>query len=150
MTIITWIQNFLYFLDTAVVPLIIALAALFFLWNAARFFIFQSASEEGRTKAKRLMLWGIGALVLIISTWAIVNILVGTLGFRNDQSLTPDYLGRSGYNGGNPNANTYACTDLAFGLQWCGRNSTDVQYFPGSDTVIDPNPPPKTTTVTFP
>lgn len=90
------IQDFLIallnFLNEVVVPFIFALAFLFFIWNAARYFIIESGNEEGREKAKRLALWGIIAFVLMISIWGIVNLLVGGLGFSRSGFVCPDYL----------------------------------------------------------
>lgn len=152
MTLFQWLQSILYFINYTVVPFILALAFLFFIWNAFRFFILGGSSEDGREKARRLMLWGIIAFVLILSTWAIVGILTRTFGIHSDRALTPDYIGggNSGYNGTSPQSQ-YSCTDLIFGFTWCSEGETRFEHTPGApNDVIDPNPPPKTTTFTFP
>jgi hypothetical protein len=83
--------NLIVFFNDYVIPLLLGLAFLFFVWNAVRFFILGGAQEEGREKAKMLALYGIGAFVFIASIWGIVNLLIGGLGFSNNQAITPDY-----------------------------------------------------------
>lgn len=90
MDIQTLIGAFISFLNTSVVPLIFAVAFIVFLWNAFQFFIVKGASDEGREKAKRLMVWGILAFVLMVSIWGIVNMLVTDLGFGQEGALCPD------------------------------------------------------------
>jgi succinate dehydrogenase/fumarate reductase cytochrome b subunit len=92
MGIVEFIQNILYFINAYVVPFILALAFLIFVFNAARYFIIQGAQEEARTKAKSLALWGVLAFVFILSIWGIVNMLVLGLGFNRSQHIVPDYM----------------------------------------------------------
>lgn len=96
------IQNFLTgtltFLNDKIIPLLLAIAFLAFVWNAVQFFIFQGDSEEGQTKAKSLTLWSILAFVIILSLWGIVNMIVAELGFGRTMGITPDYIdSKSGY-----------------------------------------------------
>ena len=153
MGLITYIQDFLLFINFTVVPFIIALAFLFFIWNAFRFFIVGGRTEDGRANAKKLMLYGISAFVIIIGIWAIVNILVFTFGFGNNYSLQSDYInGGSGSGSGSYNIGSYTCNDLIGGFQWCGQSSGSQQtYTPGAPApTINPNPPPTTNTISFP
>lgn len=94
--IVPYLTSFLTFLNGTVVPLLLALAFLFFIWQAVRYFILESADEEGRKKARSLALWGILAFVLMISIWGIVNFLTAGLGFTRDEAICPDYVRRSG------------------------------------------------------
>lgn len=84
------------FLNVVIMPFLIALAGLFFMWNAYRYFILGGSNEESQQKAKILAFWGIGGIVLIISLWGIVNLLVEGLGLGNDENdtLTPDFIQR--------------------------------------------------------
>lgn len=93
------------FINNTILPLIFTIALLFFLVNAARYFIFQGSDEGGQDKARRMALYGIGAFVFLVSIWGIVNMLVGGLGIQRSESLCPDYLdnwcnysGRGGLN----------------------------------------------------
>lgn len=87
-----FLAQIILFLNYVIIPLLIALAFLFFIWNAFRYFILESNSEEGRTKARRLALYGIGAFVFIVSLWGIVNLLVSAFDIDREQSVMPDYI----------------------------------------------------------
>jgi len=60
-----------------VIPLLIALAFVAFLWGLANF-ILKSDDEKERANGRRLMLWGLIALFVMVSAWAIVGILENT------------------------------------------------------------------------
>lgn len=88
------------FINYVILPLIFGIALLFFLINAVRYFIIGGSDTEGRAKAKRLALYGIGAFVFLVSIWGIVNMLVSGLGFRGNEAGCPDYIGDWCYSGG--------------------------------------------------
>ena len=92
MNIQAFLTNTITFLNDKVIPLLIAIAFLAFVWNAVQYFIIQGDSEEGQTKAKSLTLWSILAFVIIVSLWGIVNMIVGDLGFGRTMKITPDYI----------------------------------------------------------
>jgi hypothetical protein len=92
MNIQTLIINTTLFLNYTILPVLFSLAFLFFLWNAFRFFIVKGTSDEGREQAKRLMLWGIIGFVVMVSIWAIVNILVSSFGIGHTSIICPDYI----------------------------------------------------------
>ena len=92
MNIQTLLTGILTFLNDVIVPFLLALAGLVFLWNAFRYFIIGGSNEEDQTRAKSLALWGITAFVIMISLWGIVNLLVAGLGFGGYSSLLPDYV----------------------------------------------------------
>jgi len=84
--------SFLSFINGILIPFLIALAFLFFLWNIFRYFILESASEEGRKKAKQYALYSIAAFVLIVIFWGIVNVIVEGLDIDRLDPITPDYI----------------------------------------------------------
>lgn len=92
MNLQTFLANVLSFMDSVVVPFILALAFLVFVWNLAKYFIIQGDSDDGREKARRNAFWGILAFIVIVSIWGIVNILVRDLGFDRTKYIEPDYL----------------------------------------------------------
>jgi hypothetical protein len=79
------------FINDVVLPLLFSIALLFFLVNAARYFIIEGSDSASREKARTLALYGIGAFVFLVSIWGIVNMFVGGFGLRN-QIICPDYL----------------------------------------------------------
>lgn len=124
-----FICNILVFANYKLIPFLLAIAFLFFLWNIARYFVIESGNEKSRDKAKNSALYGIIGLVVILSLWGIVNIITrGLFGFSGYQDgLLPDY-----------------------------RNSQFQQYAPGTQyeapvvaprtTCPDPNAPTPTNT----
>ena len=65
------------------VPVIIALALLYFFWGIAIFiFNLNTDDEKKRSEGKQVMLWGIIALFVMVSLWGIVKILQRTFFFE--------------------------------------------------------------------
>jgi hypothetical protein len=83
----------LLFINNVIIPLLFSIALLFFLVNAARYFIIGGSDSDNQKKAKTMALYGIGAFVFLVSIWGIVNMLVVGLGFRDTRARCPDYLG---------------------------------------------------------
>ncbi len=65
---------------SSVIPVIIALAGLYFVWGIINYFFFQAGNDEARTKGKEFALWGILGFVALFSVWGFVNIVISTLG----------------------------------------------------------------------
>jgi hypothetical protein len=74
------------FINKYLVPLVFALAFLFFLWGLFKYFFWNT--EEGKESGKQLMLWGIIAFVVMVSIWGIVNLLASGLGLRTQDPGT--------------------------------------------------------------
>lgn len=66
-----------YFVDTYIIPLLYALAFLFFIFGMFQYFF--TGGEENRQKGKAFALWGIIGMVAIFSVWGVVNVLVAAL-----------------------------------------------------------------------
>jgi hypothetical protein len=56
------------------VPIVIALGVLFFIWGLVQF-IFASGDEAAKDEGKRKMIWGVIALFVIVSVWGLVALL---------------------------------------------------------------------------
>ncbi len=91
-TLHTYIIQFGNFLNKLVVPLLIATAFMFFVYNAVRYFIIGGASSESQQKAKMLAVWGVLAFVVIVSIWGLTNVLVSSLGLGGNTIICPDYF----------------------------------------------------------
>ena len=63
----------------AVIPLLIAVAVVLFLYGVVKF-ITSGGDEEKRKEARNFMLYGIIGLFVMVSVWGLVNILTGTFG----------------------------------------------------------------------
>ena len=66
-------------LINTLIPIVFALALLFFLWGLARY-IFAAGNEEAKESGKRIMIWGIIALFIMASVWGIVAFLQDLFG----------------------------------------------------------------------
>ena len=111
MNLQSYLSGILDFLGNAVVPVLLAVAILIFLWNITRYFIIGCANEESQEKARSLAIWGILAFVIIIAVWGIVNIVTETFGISGGSDpIPPDYMreknenngGSGGFEGGDP------------------------------------------------
>lgn len=83
----TYILAFVNFLNYTIVPLVFALAFLFFIWGAVTYFIRGGADEGKREEGRNLMLWGIIGFVLMVSVWGIVNFVADGLGFGGTEDV---------------------------------------------------------------
>ncbi len=63
------------------IPFIIALTVLVFLWGVFKFVL--SNDAEGRKEARGYMVWGIVSLFIMVSVWGLVNILIRTFSLNN-------------------------------------------------------------------
>jgi predicted PurR-regulated permease PerM len=102
MNLQSYLSGILDFLGNAVVPVLLAVAILIFLWNITRYFIIGGANEESQEKARSLAIWGILAFVIIIAVWGIVNIVTETFGISGGSDpIPPDYMREKNENNGN-------------------------------------------------
>ncbi len=62
----------------SIIPLILALAVLLFVWGIVQYVI-SAGNEEQKDRGRQYMIWGIIALTVMISVWGIVRILGNTV-----------------------------------------------------------------------
>lgn len=72
----------------SLIPLVVGLAVLFFLWGLLKFII-HADNAEMRSGARRHMLWGVIIIFVMVSLWGLVNLLDDTLGLDNDPPILP-------------------------------------------------------------
>ena len=75
------------------IPLLVAIALIWFIWGLIKFLI--SGSEDARAQGKSMMLWGIIALFVIVSIWGIVAYIADLVGVDTGTvtGTPPDVLG---------------------------------------------------------
>lgn len=115
----TFLTNLVTFLSDTVVPFLIAVAFLFFVVNAVRYFVLGSTNEEDREKAKALAIYGVAAFVFIVIFWGIINLLSSSTGLEGQSAPVPDYILNAAYN--NPTCNpgqTSVCNNT-YGVTIC-------------------------------
>ena len=79
-TFASLVNNGVTLLNGSLVPLLYALAFLYFMVGVARFIFL--GGQEGREKGKNMMIYGLIGLVVIFGIWGIVNLLLTTLQFK--------------------------------------------------------------------
>jgi len=57
-------------------PIVVAIALIAFFWGLVKF-IFAQGNEEAKADAKKIMLWGLIALFVMVSVWGLVK-FIGT------------------------------------------------------------------------
>jgi len=73
-------DSIIYIINSILVPTLIALAFIVFLFGIYRYFIQGAASDTERATGRQFALWGIIGFVIIVSLWGIVNLFTSTLG----------------------------------------------------------------------
>lgn len=122
------------FINNVLLPFLFALALLFFIYNAFRFFIFESDDTDGREKAKRMALYGILAFVFLVSIWGIVNMLVNGLGIGGNRALNSDYIEV------NSNSSGGSWFDFGFDIGFNLANEPSYQNSPTPGGELGPGP----------
>ncbi|MDO8514657.1 MAG: hypothetical protein Q7S50_03885, partial [bacterium] len=87
---ITWTINYI------LVPVLMAVAFIVFLFGVYKYFIQGAADEKSRTDGRQFTLWGVVGFVVILSLWGIVNIFMSTLGLSVGQAPAYPTIGNVG------------------------------------------------------
>ncbi len=74
--------NIMQFINEILIPFIIAIGFLFFVWGMFRYFIFGGADEESREKGKSLMIHATLGFVMIIIFFGVVNLITSSIGLE--------------------------------------------------------------------
>jgi len=86
-TLRTSLENIVLFANNVLIPFILAIGFLAFVWGMFQYFIAGGANEEKKEAGKSLMIYATLGFVLVIIFWGVVNLLSSSTGF-NDQTLT--------------------------------------------------------------
>ena len=78
------------------IPFIIALTVLIFLWGIFKFVI-SGGDGEARKEAQGYIIWGVVALFVMVSVWGLVNILVRSVNLDNTAPPAPGLPNAGGY-----------------------------------------------------
>ncbi len=79
--------NYVHQLANLILPVLIAVAVVYFIWQVFVFVI--ADSDEKKSKAKGQMIWGIVGIFVMVSVWGLVAILVNTFGTGNSSVTLP-------------------------------------------------------------
>ena len=67
------------FINNVLLPVILGIAFLMFVWGVFKFFILGGSDEEAQAKGKSLMIYAVAGFVVILAFYGIVNIVVDGL-----------------------------------------------------------------------
>lgn len=70
----------------AVVPVLIALGVLYFVWGVVQYVI--ASDEEAKKAGRNRIIFGIIGLAVIIGLWGLVSLLRNTFGLNNQTNVT--------------------------------------------------------------
>lgn len=76
----TLLKNILAFTNTVLIPFIIGIGFLVFVWGMFQFFIVGGSNDDAKEKGKSLMIYATLGFVLIIVFWGIVNLITQSTG----------------------------------------------------------------------
>jgi len=79
-----FLRNIIEFTNEVLIPFIIGIGFLFFVWGMFQYFIAGGANEESREKGKGLMIYATIGFVVIIIFFGIINILTSSTGLEGE------------------------------------------------------------------
>ncbi|HVB19988.1 MAG TPA: hypothetical protein VNF51_01710 [Candidatus Paceibacterota bacterium] len=82
-------NNIIGVINLVLIPPLMAIAFIVFLWGVYKYFIKGADDEKSRTDGKQFVLWGIIGFTIIVSVWGIVYILMGALGLTSTEMPQP-------------------------------------------------------------
>ncbi len=74
------------------IPFIIGLAILVFLWGVLKF-VTAAGDEEARKTGRSFMIWGVVGIFVMVSVWGLVNFLGSILDLDNSVQSGPELPG---------------------------------------------------------
>jgi hypothetical protein len=77
------------FVNTYLIPLVMALAFLAFIWGMFQYFIVGGGNDEAKEKGKSLMIWATLGFVMIIILWGLVNFIATSIGLEGETIAIP-------------------------------------------------------------
>jgi len=86
------------FIQEIIIPFILSIGFLVFLWGIFLYFIRGGADPEAQKSGKSLILYAIGGFVIILAFWGIVNIITDGIGLENERGNieSPNIIPRPG------------------------------------------------------
>ncbi len=81
-------NSILLFINNILIPLVLGIAFLMFIWGIFKFFILGGADSEKQAEGKSLMIYAVAGFVIILSFYGLVNFLTTGLGFNSGANQT--------------------------------------------------------------
>ena len=68
----------------SIIPILITLAVIYFIWGVIHYAI--ARDEDAKTEGRGAMIWGLIALMVIVSVWGLVNFMKDFIGINVDDN----------------------------------------------------------------
>jgi uncharacterized membrane protein YidH (DUF202 family) len=81
----TLLRNIINFTNTVLIPFIIGIGFLVFVWGMFKFFIVGGANDDAKEQGKSLMIYATLGFLLIIVFWGVINLLAQSTGLEGDR-----------------------------------------------------------------
>jgi hypothetical protein len=78
------LENILIFTNNVLIPFIIGIGFLVFVWGMFKYFIVGGANDDAKEQGKSLMIYATLGFLLIIVFWGVVNLLADSTGLEGD------------------------------------------------------------------
>jgi len=79
-------------INSILVPVLMAIAFIVFLWGVFKYFILGAAEDKSREEGRQFVMWGIIGFVVILSVWGLVNVVISTLNLPGGNHPNPPQL----------------------------------------------------------
>lgn len=73
------------------IPIVIALAVLYFFWGLAQY-ILNSSDESKKEEGRTIMIYGIIALFVMVSVWGLIRLLQETFNVKDQNPIIPGQI----------------------------------------------------------
>lgn len=83
MTFKNFVGNIIYLINNEIIPVILGLSLIVFLWGVMRYYILRGADANSREQAHAFMMWGLIGTVLLFTVWGFVRIALIGLALYN-------------------------------------------------------------------
>lgn len=78
------LENILVFTNTVLIPFIIGIGFLVFVYGMFKYFIVGGANDDAKEQGKSLMIYATLGFLLIIVFWGVVNLVAGSTGLEGE------------------------------------------------------------------
>ena len=79
------LENILAFAENVLIPFILGIGFLAFVWGMFQFFIVGGANDDAKEKGKSLMIYATLGFLLIVVFWGVVNLLSASTGLEGEK-----------------------------------------------------------------
>ncbi len=80
-------SNVLQFVNDYLIPFVLAIAFLVFVWGVFKYFVLGGSDEDKQSEGKNLIIYSVIGFVIILSLYGIVGLLVNAFGFDPNETI---------------------------------------------------------------